>query len=109
MAFLTIFTAPKPFTDPLIATLQYNAIESWTHLGPEVEVIVIGDEPGIAEATQKLGVRHLPNVACNEMGTPLVSSIFQLARENSDSPVLVYVNADILFMPDMIEAARAGG
>ena len=69
-------------------------------------MIVIGDEPGIAEATQKLGVRHLSNVACNEMGTPLVSSIFELARENSDSPVLVYVNADILFMPDMIEAAQ---
>jgi hypothetical protein len=106
MAFLTIFTAPKPFTDPFIATLQRNAIESWTHLGPEVEVILIGDESGIAEAAQEFEVKHLPEVACNVSGTPLVSSIFDLARQNSDSPVLVYVNADILFLPDVITAAR---
>ena len=106
MPLLTLFTAPKPFTDPFIATLQRNAIESWTHLGAEVEVVLIGDEPGIDEAAQEFGIRHLPDVACNAMGTPLVSSIFDLARKNSDTPLLGYVNADILLMPKMIEAAR---
>lgn len=106
MPFLTIFTAPKPFDDPFIAILQRNAIESWAHLGSEVEVILIGNEKGIAEAAQEFGVKHLPDVACNEMGTPLVSSIFALARQYSQSTVLVYVNADILFMPDVVTAAR---
>jgi len=50
-------------------------------------------------------VRHLPGVARNSSGTPLVSSIFDLARQNSASPILAYVNADILLMPDFVEGA----
>jgi hypothetical protein len=45
-------------------------------------------------------------VARNEFGTPLVSSIFALARQYSESPLLAYVNADILLLPDFIETAR---
>ena len=107
MAEITIFTAPKPFTNPHIALIQRNAIESWTHLGPEVEVLVIGDEEGIAEACAEWKVRHLPDVQRNSSGTPLVSSIFQMAREASSSPVLVYVNADVIFFPQMVETIQA--
>ncbi len=46
MAFLTIFTAPKPFTDPHIKIIQRNAIQSWMHL-QDVTVMLIGDEPGL--------------------------------------------------------------
>ena len=35
-------------------------------------------------------------------GTPLVSSIFALARQASDSPFLAYVNGDILLLPDLV-------
>ena len=45
-------------------------------------------------------------MACNEQGTPLVSSIFANARQASDSPLLAYVNADILLLPDFLAAAR---
>lgn len=107
MAEITIFTAPKPFNNPHIALIQRNAIESWTHLGPEVDVLVIGDEEGIAEACTDLQVRHLPDVQRNSSGTPLVSSIFQMAREASPSPVLVYVNADVIFFPQMVETIQA--
>ena len=47
MADLTIFTAPKPFTDPHIALIQRNAILSWLHLGPRVAVILLGEELGL--------------------------------------------------------------
>ena len=107
MAEITIFTAPKPFTNPHIALIQRNAIESWTHLGPDVEVLVIGDEEGIAEACAEWKVRHLPDVQRNSSGTPLVSSIFQMAREASNSPVLVYVNADVIFFPQVVETIQA--
>ncbi len=105
MAYLTIFTAPKPFTNPHIATIQRNAIRSWVNLGPRVEVILLGDEPGIAEAAAECGIKHLPDVARNTGGTPLVSSMFDLARQNSTSPLLACVNADILLMPDFIQGA----
>ncbi len=42
---------------------------------------IIGDEPGIAEFAAEVGIQHLPEVDCNPLGTPLVSSIFALARQ----------------------------
>jgi hypothetical protein len=105
MTFLTIFSAPKPFTNPHIATIQRNAIKSWTLL-PDVEVILLGEEEGLAEVSKELGVKHLPNVKCNEKGTPLISSMFQLARENSANETLCIVNADMLLMSDFVEAAK---
>lgn len=49
----------------------------------------------------------LAEVERNEMGTPLVSSIFALARQASHSPLLAYVNADIILLPDLLDATRA--
>jgi hypothetical protein len=106
MAFLTIFSAPKPFTNPHINIIQRNAIQSWTHLDPDVDVILVGDEKGMKKAAGELGVKHIPDVACNQWGTPLVSSIFSLARDSSSTPTLAYVNADILLTPDFMEIAR---
>ncbi|NOT04570.1 MAG: hypothetical protein HOP27_08235 [Anaerolineales bacterium] len=104
MQLITLFSAPKPFTNPHIAMIQRNAIHSWTLL-PNVEVILLGEEMGLAEAAKELGVMHLPNVARNETGTPLISSMFQLARENSDSELLCIINADMILMPDFVDVA----
>jgi len=106
MALLTIFSAPKPFTNPHIATIQRNAIRSWTMLGPEVEVILLGEEAGLGEVAAELGVRHLAEVERNANGTPLVSAMFALAREHSDAPLLCCVNADILLLPEILTQAR---
>ncbi len=106
MSFLTIFTAPKPFTNPHIATIQRNAIRSWRQLGEEVQVLLIGEEHGLPEIAQTLDLVHLPNVARNNQGTPLVSSIFSLAHEASESSYLAYINADILLLPDFLEVTQ---
>lgn len=71
----------------------------------QVEVLLVGEETGIAEAASDLGARHLPGVATNELGTPLVSSIFELAHRSSDSPILAYVNADILLLSNFLKVA----
>lgn len=105
MPLITLFSAPKPFTDPHIAMIQRNAIASWTLL-PDVEVILLGEEIGLAKAAKELGVRHLPNVARNDSGTPLISSMFELARQHSSSDLLCIVNADMILMPDFVEAAK---
>ena len=106
MTLITLFTAPKPFTNPHIATIQRNALSSWSSLGDDVEVMMIGDEAGMAEVAAEYGVKHLPQVAVNELGTPLVSSIFALAREHSASPLLAYLNADILVLPGFVHNAQ---
>jgi len=105
MSLITLFSAPKPFTNPHIATIQCNSIKSWTLL-PDVEVILLGKEEGLAEAAQELGVKHIPHVGCNTSGTPLISSMFKLARENSNSELLCIVNADMLLLPDFVEVAK---
>lgn len=106
MPLITFFSAPKPFTNPHIATIQNNAINSWMHLGKEVNVLLVGEEDGLSEAAKKYGIRLLKKVARNSRGTPLVSSIFGLAREYSTSPLLVYLNADIMVTPDFVNVAR---
>jgi hypothetical protein len=105
MSLITFFSAPKPFTNPHIAMIQRNAIKSWTLL-PDVEVILLGEEEGLAEVAKELGVKHVSHVACNESGTPLISSMFQLARENSNSELLCIINADMVLMSDFVVAAK---
>ncbi len=107
MSLLTVFTSPKPFTHSAhIDMIQRNTVQALTHLGPEVEVLMIGDEEGMAQVARDYGVRHITGVAVNSYGTPLISSIFELARQNSNSPLLACINADNLLMPDFVEAAR---
>src|SRR6266498_1082267 len=105
MPLITLFSAPKPFTNPHIATIQRNAIKSWTLL-PDVEVILLGDERGLAEAAQELGVKHLREVKRNASGTPLISSMFQLARQNSNSDLLCIINADMILISDFVQVAK---
>ncbi len=107
MAFLTIFTAPKPFTNPHINIIQRNAIQSWLQLGDQVEVAIIGNDAGVADVARELGARHYPQVACNDLGTPLISSIFNLGRAVSDAPFLAYANADVILLPDVISTLKS--
>ncbi|HLE72916.1 MAG TPA: hypothetical protein VI688_01595 [Anaerolineales bacterium] len=105
MKKLTVFTAPKPFVDPHIATIQRNAIQSWLRMGPDVEVLLIGDEAGMAETATQLGVSHLKGTRHNKEGTPLVSSIFQMAREAAQADLLLFANTDIIFFPETLALA----
>jgi len=102
---LTLFTIPKPFRGH-IAVIQRNAIRSWTLLRPACEIILFGDDEGTAEIAAELGVRHVPNVARNEYGTPLVNSIFEAAERAATYDLLCYVNADIILMNDFMEAVQ---
>ena len=102
---LTIFTSPKPFTDPHIRLIQTNALRCWQQLG-EVEVIVVGDEEGCAEIAQQVGAIHIPHVTRNEWGTPLVSELFYQAQQQASSPLMMFTNADMLFTPKLLNAAE---
>jgi len=105
MTFLTVFTAPKPFTNPHINTIQRNAIQSWMHLGSEVEVYLMGNEDGMDAVASEFQIKHFKDVKCSAEGTPYISSMFDLTRQSSDAPYLAILNADILLMPDFVDAA----
>ncbi len=109
MKTLTIFTAPKPFLNQQIAMLQRNAIQSWVQLGPDVEVILLGNDEGIGETARDLRVIHVPDVATNSLGTPLVDSIFKNARAYGSAETLAYINADILLLDNFLSSAKLLG
>ena len=102
---LTIFTAPKPFRGH-VAVIQHNAIRSWTKLNPACEIILLGDEEGIAEAAAEHRVRHIREVARTTSGTPLVSDLFNQAEQSGDRNLLCYVNNDIVLMTDFMQAIQ---
>lgn len=101
---ILIFTIPKPF-EGHIKTIQYNAIKSWTLLHPDVKVLLLGDEHGTEEMVRNLGTLHIPEIARNDHGTPLVSDMFAKAR-SIGSDILCYVNADIILTADLLNAAE---
>lgn len=102
---LTLFSIPKPFHGH-IGTIQTNAIQSWTLLRPECEIILFGDEEYTAETAARFGVRHVPEVERNEYGTPLLNFLFDKAQQIASHQLLCYVNADIIFMSDFMRAVR---
>ncbi|MCX6038480.1 MAG: hypothetical protein NTW99_11440, partial [Chloroflexi bacterium] len=81
------------------------ALAAWTRLA-DVDVILIGDEPGIPETAKEFGVRKVPRVESDEKGIPLVSAVMEIGHAHSDSPLLCYANADMILMSDVVEAAR---
>jgi len=98
---LTLFSIPKAFKGH-IAVIQRNAIRSWGLLRPSPEILLFGSDAGTAEVAQEFGVRHLPDVATNEYGTPLLNDMFRRAEAATASPWLCYVNADILVLNDFL-------
>jgi hypothetical protein len=96
---------PKPFRGHF-GLIQRNAIGSWVRLHPQIQVILFGDEEGTAEVAQELGVCHVPEVARNEYGTPLLNDVFGKAEQLATHDVLCYVNCDILLMNDFMQAVR---
>ena len=103
-SIVTFFSTPKAFAGH-IDMIQRNALQSWKLLGQEV--ILIGDDEGVAEAAQEFSFRHLPNVARTEAGTPRVDAIFASGTSSAMTPVLCFVNADIILDETIVELASA--
>lgn len=102
---LTIFTVPKAFRDHT-GIIQANAIHSWLMLSPQPEIILFGNDEGTASTASQLSIRHVPDVQCNEYGTPLLNSIFKSAQDIASNPLTCYINADIILLSDFMLAIR---
>jgi hypothetical protein len=102
---LTIFSIPKAFKGH-IGIIQHNAIESWAKLEPRPEIILLGNDEGTAEVARELGLRHLPNIATSNYGTPLLSDMFRQAEAAASSTWMCYVNADIILVGDFLRAVE---
>jgi len=88
-----------------IGIIQRNAIESWTKLGASTGDYPSGNDEGTAEVARECGLRHLPNVATSDHGTPLLGDLFRQAEAAASFPWMCYVNADIILLSDFMRAA----
>lgn len=95
---ITFFSVPKPFVGH-IGVIQSNALRSWRRALPEGEILLFGDDEGIAEAARSVGAIHVADVEKNEYGTPFIDGIFQEVRSRSSFDTLCYSNCDIIFPP----------
>jgi hypothetical protein len=100
---LTLFAIPKHFRGHF-ATIQRNAIASWTRLTPRPEILLFGDEEGTAEVARDFKLLHFPDVARNQFGTPLLDDLFRQAELYASTPLLGYVNSDIILTDDFFAA-----
>lgn len=100
---LTIVSVPLPFKgNQLTTTHQHNAIHSWTFLEPRPEIVLLGDEFGVAAAAEQYGVRHAPKIGVNELGDLSMRSIFNLADDESHTDWICYVDTDVILLDDFM-------
>jgi hypothetical protein len=73
-------------------------------LRPECEVIIFGKAEGVRELVDELGLTHIPDIACNQWGTPLVGAMLQAAEKYASHEKMALVNGDIIFTSDLLSA-----
>ncbi len=105
-SLLTILAMPKPFRGH-IGMIQRNAIQSWAQLVPRPEIFLFGEEEGTAEIAAELQLNHLRDIKRNDLGTPLLNDLLQRAREVARTPLLSYVNSDIILLQEFHDAAAS--
>lgn len=101
---ITIFTIPKPFAGRT-SVIQRNALRSWVRLDVGAEVIAFAEGPEVARPIEALGVHAVGDIALTDLGTPLVSDAFDKACLLAKNDILCYSNCDIIFTPELAQAA----
>lgn len=98
---ITLFALPKAFQGHN-GIIQENAIRSWKHLHPEVEIILGGDDDGIEAFADREGCRHIPNVQKTSRGTPILRDLFLEVNQSAQNKYLCFINADIILLKDIL-------
>ena len=101
MPEITVFLVPRGFVGD-VARRQDNALRAFRVQG--FDVILFGDDEGVAEAAAAEGARHVAEIARTDLGTPLISEAFRQAAELAATPLILYANADLVFLPGLREA-----
>ena len=102
---LTVFSIPKAFSGHF-GVIQRNAVRSWRALGDNVQVVLVGDEEGVAEEAAELGVEHIGDVARSERGTPRIDDAFARVDAVAAQPLRCFVNTDVILLDDLLPAVR---
>jgi hypothetical protein len=100
---LTIFTAAKPFRERM-ASIQRNALQSWSLLHREVQIILFGDAAGSQEISWEFGIHHEAHPQLTPCGAVRLDDMLATARRLARYNTLCYVACDVILLPDFCEA-----
>lgn len=98
-SIVPLFCSLKPFHGHN-ALIQRNALNNWRHI-PGVTAMLSGNDDGVAEAAAEHGFEHIPTVSLSEYGTPLLDDIFAKAQKHAKTPLVCFINGDIL-LPSLL-------
>ena len=102
---ISFLASPKPWAGVALQN-QEKAVKSWLTLHPDIEVILYGDAPGTAIACALLGAQHIPDIAATPQGVPYFGAIADHAAKYAKYDIQCYVNCDILFTKDILNALK---
>jgi hypothetical protein len=94
---ITLFSVPCGFVG-YRNIIQRNALNTWIRLRPRPEIILLGNDPGVAEAAREFDCIHIPDVAVSPRGRPILNDVFTKAGKASSNGLLCWMNADMMFL-----------
>jgi hypothetical protein len=89
--------------------IQRNTLMALHFLAPQVRITVFAsDSDQVLELCKELGdsIECSDQFDSNEHGTPLLKSMFVRVEQTTDARMFGYMNADILFDENLVEAIR---
>ncbi len=103
---LTLFSTPRPFKGSF-NRIQRNSIESWKAVCPDCQIILFEDEDGTtSKIAEELRVECVKNRESSKFGTPLLSSLFDIAKEKSKHEIIVQISTDIILTNDFLPSVK---
>lgn len=102
---VTLFTTCKPWRG-VDAIAQWNALQSWTHLRPRPDIVIFGDDFGSSHMAEKFGALYRPGVERYRNGPPYLHALFRDVQAMATTPLVCYVNADIILVHGLLEVAE---
>tara|TARA_X000001036_G_scaffold354827_1_gene336524 strand:+ start:672 stop:1532 length:861 start_codon:yes stop_codon:yes gene_type:complete len=98
---ITFFSAPRPFKN-IFSVIQQNAISSWINLKGEKEILLFSNESVMKDES----IVYNKKFKCNNLGTPLISSLFSEAIKSGSWPVFCFINADIILPENFLDIVK---
>ena len=100
---ITLFTVPKRFEGE-IGRIQEIALRSWLALEREAQIVLVCHGEDVAAAARKAGVEHVSATSCGSRGAPRLDEAFAEVDRVARYPLRLFVNADIVLLPGVLEA-----
>jgi hypothetical protein len=80
-------------------------VKSWSALGGRA--VLIGNEPGVADAAAQFDLEHVDGVLRGEHGAPRLDSAFATIGQLAPAGIECFVNSDVVLTKDLLAAVDA--